>query len=325
MLGHGVNQILVPSGHIQLILDHGVVGIFIKKRHHHPPGLDFGQAGGVGQIGAKPGHTFFRHDIRHPRIGPDDRMFRFDLGEFPDHLSPDQRAVLVAPDRDRHVRQGGCDPPDQIGPAQLRRVQTVQQCAKTVMRGRGQQCWKKGCRIAQRDEHLDRILRKDIAQGAQSLFGLAIDCAALERDLGHRKQVLVRQDQPIHMARVLVQYAVQQHIARVGRRPPVPQSIEHFRDQLAIFSGSGNRDPLGTQPFAIAQKRLEQPVAVSLVKACVKDNLHRFSFFSLPDCIIGAKAWMKTGFDIGAQIAIFRQIASCTAARHSVITPPEPL
>ena len=137
--------------------------------------------------------------------------------------------------------------------------------------------------------------------------------------------MLMRQDQPVHMPRRIVEDAVEQDLPRVGRRRRIPQRVQHLRNQLPVLAWSGNRDPLTAQRLAVAQQCLEQPVAVGLVKARVKDKLHVFSMVSLSGRSIRPLAPMETVFERRLQFANFPQIGSCTAARHSVITPPEPL
>lgn len=80
-----------------------------------------------------------------------------------------------------------------------------------------------GGEIAQAEEQADAVAGKQLLHPLQPLLELAVEPPARQRQLRHRKQVLVAQAQPRDGLGVLGQDGVEQHLARLRapacRRP----------------------------------------------------------------------------------------------------------
>ncbi|VVT29939.1 hypothetical protein RV134_350427 [Roseovarius sp. EC-HK134] len=269
------HQRIGPARRIQFFFDRRLIGELVKKGRHHPPLLHLGQAGMRRQIAAKPLTPRRGHDLFDQAEFPFKCDRRINARHFPHNLAPDQWRIFVAPHRHWNIRMMPQHPRDQLGPAQMRSIMAPQQRLDRVKVGLFQKRRQERRRIDHPDKQFQMIIRKQLPKQVQPMFGRAVQYAPIHRHLGRAEKPRIGQDQPIHSP--LVADRIHQNITRIRGKPRVLRVVQYIAYQTAIALRIGNIGSVTRQHFAIGGQAVDQPVLVSVMGACVNDNLHPFS------------------------------------------------
>ncbi len=272
-----LDQVVVPAGQVDRLLDLVGQRVFVEKRRDHPPQLQFGLRRMRLEVGAKACEPLGRHDRAQHVIGAFEGGAARHADHPPHHLAPDQRGVLVAPDHEFRARQGRADPRDHVRPQHIARIDAAHELAELHAPDAAEALGDEGRGIAQGEVDFDLVVGKELPQRPHLHHRQPIELPRLEDPHRIADEGRVAHHQPVDRRRSLariVEDRVEQDVAGVGGRGRTGKAEDRLVDQLAIAGEAGDRDPLRPERPGVQHQRLHELVAIGEIRADVKDDLH---------------------------------------------------
>ena len=187
-------------------------------------------------------------------------------------MRPNQRRILVTPDRERSLGRGFPDPGHHIRPTDLVERDPAQILGKIGVLGVDKDSRNKGRRIANPQKQLDLVIGKKAHKPLDFRRGPLVEDAIFENELGDTDEGAVRHDEPVD--RLIVEDRVEQNIARIGRGGGAVQVQDRLADDPPVFAGARDLDAFGGKGIDVLEEGFQKPVFVCAIGADVIDDLH---------------------------------------------------